>query len=422
MKRLIVSAGVLAAGSTALQAQAPGLLGPGEGRKPWTIGASMRVFYDDNILLAPKGGYGSGTNVVGKPQDSAGFEFAPRLRIFRAVDNDFLQAAYDLSLRYYFDREGEKTDSTHQFSTLWDHRFSERYHLKMEDSLVYSDQPQVLAQGGAVVARSKSTAWNNRYAADLEAHVSETAGVRANYGNRWTDYKEEGDFSYSAILDRVEQDLGASALWYRSEISILSVGYTFLPVTFTSENLIRTDGTNNLYGTDRSYESHRLAAGLHQKLRERMDLEAYVGANITTYVESDSTINPYVNISLSYEYQPDCRIILGLDHDVTPTDVLGSAANVTQNQFTTVGSLTISHKLSPKLTGNLTTYLQHGVFNGGSSDGDVDNFYVWNLTFNYRFHENLSAELGYAWNRLESDVPDRSYSQNRIYVGVRASY
>jgi len=49
------------------------------------------------------------------------------------------------------------------------------------------------------------------------------------------------------------------------------------------------------------------------------------------------------------------------------------------------------------------------------------------LNLSYAFNPNLSAEVGYMFDRLDSDVmysltTDRSYSRNRVYIGLRAAY
>jgi hypothetical protein len=35
---------------------------------------------------------------------------------------------------------------------------------------------------------------------------------------------------------------------------------------------------------------------------------------------------------------------------------------------------------------------------------------------------NLALEAGYNWDKLDSDLSGRSYTRNRVYAGIRASY
>ena len=43
-----------------------------------------------------------------------------------------------------------------------------------------------------------------------------------------------------------------------------------------------------------------------------------------------------------------------------------------------------------------------------------------NLT--YEINRFLAAEAGYNYDRLDSDLSFRSFTRNRVYVGLRASY
>ena len=57
-----------------------------------------------------------------------------------------------------------------------------------------------------------------------------------------------------------------------------------------------------------------------------------------------------------------------------------------------------------------------------SFDGDADLFYVVGVNLEYRFNRNFLANIGYNWDKLDSDIPDRTFDRNRVYIGVTASY
>jgi hypothetical protein len=44
------------------------------------------------------------------------------------------------------------------------------------------------------------------------------------------------------------------------------------------------------------------------------------------------------------------------------------------------------------------------------------------LNLEYRFTPNWATEFGYNYDRLDSDLPFRSFTRNRVYAGVRATY
>jgi hypothetical protein len=49
-------------------------------------------------------------------------------------------------------------------------------------------------------------------------------------------------------------------------------------------------------------------------------------------------------------------------------------------------------------------------------------FYLLGLNLEYRFNSNFSADVGYNYDRLESDLGGRSFDRNRVYLGITATY
>ena len=87
----------------------------------------------------------------------------------------------------------------------------------------------------------------------------------------------------------------------------------------------------------------------------------------------------------------------------------------------------VTHKITPKITANLLGQIQISDFAGSHDTDQTDMIYLIGLNFAYQFNQFLSAELGYNWDRLDSDVVyldgnSRSFTRNRVYIGIRASY
>ena len=89
---------------------------------------------------------------------------------------------------------------------------------------------------------------------------------------------------------------------------------------------------------------------------------------------------------------------------------------------TTAAYLSVNQKITGGFTGGLLGQFQHSAFNGGTVNGQSEDFFILGLNFAYRFNPYLSAETGYNWNKLVSDVSGRDYTRNMVYVGVRATY
>jgi uncharacterized protein (PEP-CTERM system associated) len=95
---------------------------------------------------------------------------------------------------------------------------------------------------------------------------------------------------------------------------------------------------------------------------------------------------------------------------------------VTLDQETSLVYGTLNHRITSRLTGSLTGQYTDSSFEGGALDGDNDQFLMAGINFDYKFDEHWSGEVGYNYDKLNSDVSGREFTRNRIYVGVRASY
>ena len=76
----------------------------------------------------------------------------------------------------------------------------------------------------------------------------------------------------------------------------------------------------------------------------------------------------------------------------------------------------------PKLYGNLTAQFQNSRYLGGVYNNESDRFFLVGLNFEYRFNQYLAAHIGYNYDKLNSDIPNRAFDRNRVYMGVTATY
>jgi predicted porin len=69
---------------------------------------------------------------------------------------------------------------------------------------------------------------------------------------------------------------------------------------------------------------------------------------------------------------------------------------------------------------------QYSSLRGGMYDGDSEQLFVAGVSVNYAISTSLSAELGYNYDNLSSDLNTaldlRSFDRNRVYVGLRAAF
>src|ERR1017187_8703637 len=96
MKRIVASVGLVAVGASGLQAaMLPGLTT--ESGKPWTVAATLRGFYDDNVSTVAN----DATIPAGYHRGSTGFEISPSLQFSFPMEQTTLSFGYVYSLKYY---------------------------------------------------------------------------------------------------------------------------------------------------------------------------------------------------------------------------------------------------------------------------------------------------------------------------------
>src|SRR5262249_42125804 len=158
-------AGLVALGATGLQAAyAPGLTRM-ETTKPWSVSASLRGFYDDNYSAAPKT----------LARSSVGFEIRPSagLNLF-PTEQSYLGLQYTYSMKYYDNRANNRADHSHDVEIKASHAFSERYKLDVEDSFVYSQEPDLIdPTTRTTFIRTDANATRNKASLNFKGEINE---------------------------------------------------------------------------------------------------------------------------------------------------------------------------------------------------------------------------------------------------------
>jgi len=414
MKKLIASASLVAVGAASLQgAYAPGL-DRTQTTKPWSISGAIRGFYDDNYDTRP-------SNDPLK-RDSFGFEVIPSVSVNLPLDQTYIGASYTYSMKYYEDRDDDSVDQMHDFNLKLDHQFNPRFNLKASESFIYSQEPE-LVDPNAILLRQDSEGFHNIAIVDFTGLLTERVGFGVGYQNNWFDYQQSGDGSRSALLDRVEQYIHLDARYLVRENLTALAGYQFGTVHYTAGDALSYYDPNGLQSDDRDSTSHYFYVGGDGSVSERLTLSGRLGVQYTDFDELDETsTSPYVDISATYNYLPGSSFRVGVRHFRNSTDQIGSSLDpVTDQESTAVYGL-IDHRITSRLQGQLFGQYQHGEFNGGSLDKQDDNIFLVGVNLNYMINEYLSAEAGYNYDKLNTDISGRSFTRNRVFLGLKARY
>lgn len=428
MKKLLTSAGLVALGVSGLQAAYAPDLTSMEASKPWSVSAALRGFYDDNYTTSPKKTRVFNPDTLEfetvRKQESFGYEVTPSVSLNLPLDQTYVGVSYEYSMKYYEDRPNGKYDQSHKFDGRLDHAFSERYKVKVDNSFVVSKEPGVLdPNGGGSPLRTESDAIRNYGTIRFTAQMTELLALELAYANTFYDYDQDNGTamtpSRSGLLDRMEHLASVDLRWQVMPDTDGILGYSYGMIDFTGDESIgiEDDGFTETESEDRNNRSHRIYIGADHRFNAQLNASVRVGGQYTDYYnDGDNTVSPFADANVTYQYNRGNSIQVGFRHTRNQTDV----TSLDQETSMLYGSVT--HKITPNLIGSLLVQGQHSTFEGADSDGENENILLSGVNLAYHFNPHFLAEAGYNFDRVDSDLGSRSYSRNRIYLGVRATY
>jgi len=427
MKKIVASVGMVALGASGLQAiNIPGITDDSP-TKPWNVGISLRGFYDDNINTSHQGS-----------KDTVGMEVSPKIGFGMSWEQTKLTAGYTYIFKLYERKpagNSDNYDQTHVFDAALDHVFSERYKGSAADSMVIGQEPDQLRAGNSFATFQRVSGYNlrNYGTASLTAQLTPLLALKPAYNNTLYSYAQNGgnadNPSTVGLLDRIESSPSLDTLWTITPTTLGVVGFQFRQVWYTGDEEIGVTQNGSVKSGDKDFRQYYVYIGADTAFRQDLTGSARVGGQYIEYYHDPNGQDgwgPYAQLSLKWTYNPDCYVEVGLTQDINATDVTGTGGG-TANSFTvstesTVLYGSINHQITPKLRGSLLGQIQNSYFQGGTFDGNSEQYYLVGVDFKYQFTPHFSGDAGYNFDRLDSDVPDRAYSRNRVYIGVSAAY
>jgi hypothetical protein len=443
MKKFVLSAGLMVAGTAGLEAAYAPDAGP-DASQLWSISGTLRGFYDGNYATAPSS----------SSRGSYGFEISPSISINKPLQQTEIGLRYTYGLYYYQDRQElneNPIDQTHQLDLWLDHAFTERWHGRFQDSFVVAQEPQLLAQGQPVTdpARVEGNNIANTATVTLNTDWTRLFSTALTYQNGFYDYQNSGvtniltqQASLAGELNRVANSIALDLQWHIKPTTTVFVGYQYGQVNYTGDEpiaagvtyfTIHNSVTNSVtvperYSDSRDNRSHTVYIGLQHNFLANL---AFNGKAGVTYTEDyndpqqASSFGPYADISLTYTYRPGDYAQLGFVQARNATDLVSvdpSNGSIALDQESSLIYGSINHMLTPKLLATLIAQAQFSSFNGGVYNNEVDSTYSLGLDLTYTFNRHFSAEVGDNFDNLSSDVPGRDYVRDRVYIGVTATY
>ncbi|HWF19282.1 MAG TPA: outer membrane beta-barrel protein [Verrucomicrobiae bacterium] len=426
MKKVIASAGVLALGAIGVQSVRADMDLSTE--RPWSLSGTLRGFYDDNYNTQP--------NSSSAHLGSFGFEVRPQVSVAYSSGPTTLNASYTYSERYYVSRPGNKSDQSHDFEFTLLHSFNERYSVDLLESFVDAQEPEVIDSSFSFPLRANGDNYRNTAAANLHGQITPLLGFVVGYANSFYDYTSvtpgiDGP-SYGTLLNRFEHLVTLDSTWRISEETVGIFGYQFQAVDYIAHGSLAPGAFPYVSPSTRDSYNHMVYVGAQHSVRSDLSVSLKAGVQYSDYYNdtagsNPSSLGPFVELSGEYTYMDGGTLTVGFRHSKNSTDVGFSTATrtVTDDQESSSVYATVQQvmtPLSPKLIARLSAQYQYSRFNGGGFNNESDVFYLLGLNLTYQFTHYLSAEAGYNYDLLQSDLPGRGYDRNRVYIGVTATY
>lgn len=457
MKKIVVSASLVALGAAGLQAAgyAPGYSST-DGSKPWSVGLTLSGFYDSNPFTQ---GFEALRKDPSSKISSWGYEVSPYLSGAYSTDQTQFGARYTFAMNYYENYPNNNAQISQLLNFFVNHRFSQRYSLTLNDNFTYSSDPAVTGSIGGSPYPYRTTQDNiaNAGTINFNAQLTELVSMVLGYANNYINYKQtpgdvtqnnpfmpdgitpnpyynpNGGGSLSALLNRVENFLSANLQYQVSAQTMGLLGFQYGYIGYTGNGLLYAGDSSvpsptNPTSSYRNSNNYYMYAGGSHTFNPDLSVSLKAGA---VYADSynagyNTGFAPYVDMSLNYQYSTSGSAQLGFTKTFAQTWV--TAANSSSSQV----YVNVGYDLTTKLRGSVLGRMNYNKFNGGS-DGkgvsyDGQNYYGWMFGLNlaYNITRHLSADVGYNFDYLDASGAQLTgmydYNRSRVYFGVTAKY
>lgn len=444
MKKLAASVSVIALGASTITPAFAVSPMVGDASKPWSISATLRGFYDDNIFTSHD-----------NKTDSFGFEINPSFSVGATEGQTSVGATYNYSGRWFEEVANGTTGHwrhQHLLEGVLQHDFSAQVSANIKDSFGIGQEPDYTRAKDVVNTPFEVPGNNMRNLGTIAVNYQMTPllGFEVSYGNNYFNYADKnpatttngfGDVvivspSLSGTQDRVEHQPHLNSRWQLAPQTVGILGYGFSQVHYTGDEFVSgsyipSDPIQNIDGqksSDRDYRSHYGYVGVEHSFSPSLTGAVNGGIRYTEFYNSvfqETDTGPYVTASLSYKAAADTTLNFQFTEDFSSSDIVGTQDEPVRGYQNATFDAWISHRLLAALYATLRgTYQNSSVIGGGVSlDGKTTEFYSVGLNLEYKINEHMSVQVGYNHDALSSEASIRpSYDRNQCYIGATASY
>jgi len=373
-----------------------------ESRRPFTVIASVREQYDDNI-------YTTHSNKV----DAYETLIEPSILFNYPLDQTLFSARYDFGATYYPDRD-PSWDLSHQFLARINHSFSDRFNIDARDRVLYSNQPEVTT--GATVNRISGDYLNNTFTLQGTADWTPKFNTVTTYTN---DYFHYNDAFQELFNDRDVNVLQHDFRFLLTPTLTFIVGGTFTDLAYSNTFV----PAGSLASSSRDWDSYTGYVGVDYNFTPQFLAGVRGGGVLTEYDSLGSQpVNPYAMAYFNWQLGARSSLQFNYTHTMAATDLSTYASEISDN-FSITGRYQFTPKISGSIQGNynIADDESDAAFLPGSANFHEDTLGVA-IGAGYDFTRYLNFNISYTYTDITSDDTFREYTRNQIALGLTATY
>jgi hypothetical protein len=372
-------------------------------RKWYTISASLREIYDDNVNTS---------NI--NPQSSLETELSPSiLASFPSSDNNF-SARYTMDIIYYSTGPntngnvnggsgGSETQISHEFVAQYTHAFSDRFNLNLAEDFRYFTEPSI----------DQSTGTNYQNGAYVSNILNGTLSAQ------WTPL-----FGTTTTFSNIIVSYDNSAVAY-DQNSVENTGsqiFSFAVLPKISVNFGGIVDDISYQSIDRGYTTYTGFIGVVWQALPSLSVSGRGGG---TYIEPElgqASSSPYAALTIDWTLGARSQLTFDYAHEVTPSDEIG-ANGQTSDRFSSNFRYDITSRLSSHLQGILTySNISQSLLTSSTANGYTETTYDLDTGLSYHYNSYLDFDSGVTLSGVSSGISGYDYTRNQFYLGVRGTY
>jgi hypothetical protein len=439
MKKIVASVGLVALGATTVQALDSGMVS--DNGRFWSVSATLRGFYDDNINTYPA----NQPLPPGYSRASAGWEVSPAVFLSFPMDQTSIGLSYVYDFKYYDNKpvnQQQYYDMTSVFNVAVNHAFNERYQVSVKDSFAIGQEPDTLRAGNTYNTFQRIPGDNTRNygVIDFSAQLTPLFGLELGYANTLFDYAANQyltpgspivSASNAGLMNEMDQTIHLDGRFQIQPQTIGVIGYQYRLTKYTGNQPISGDillPATLIMSDIRNVSANYGYVGLDHNFRPDLTGSFRAGAAYNDYYNNGNGQNnwaPYALVSLKYTYNPGSYVEAGFTYDFTSGNAFSGNVvngNLTMGAYASSLYASLHHQITGKLAGTLMVQYQNDLYYGGSLNNQSQDYFLIYLGLTYQFNPYFSTEIGYDYDNVWGNLAYQTYNRNRFYIGVTASY